>query len=99
MSTWNLNKLGGWKKFKELQPGVKEKSDRFIGDKSLNIDEVDKKLDNIQTKIKFQSFGKTKPMTENYKKKMETKKISACRLADEESLKKDILKKQNESMQ
>ena len=67
-SYWQLNKLDGWKKFLELQSEVKEKSDAIIADKNLTIYEVDKKLDSIQPKIKFQVFWKTKPMTESYKK-------------------------------
>ena len=99
-STWNLNKPEGWKKFRELQKGVKEKSDSIIADKSLSIEMVDKKLEKIQTKIKFQSFGKTKPMTDTLKKRrMENKRISASRLADEEGQMKEILNKQNEAIE
>ena len=36
---------------------------RAIEDESLNIEEVKKKTDAMQTKIKFQAFGKTKPPT------------------------------------
>ena len=54
----------------------------------------------IQTKIKFQSFGKTKPMTDTLKKRrMENKRISASRLADEEGQMKEILNKQNEAIE
>ena len=76
---------------------MKEKTDRIIADKSLTIDEVNKKVDNIQTKIKFQSFGKTKPMTENYQKKRMVKRPKASSGLDgEEEMKKEILKKQND---
>ena len=69
VSTWNLCKVDGWKVFKELQSKVKEKEkNNIMADQTPTIDEVDKKVENIQTKIKFQSFGKTKPMTENAKK-------------------------------
>ena len=61
---------------------------------------VDKKLEKIQTKIKFQSFGKTKPMTDTLKiQRMENKRISASRLADEEGQMKEILNKQNEAIE
>ena len=96
-SNWNLNKPNGWKRFKELQMEVKEKADRIIADETLTIDEVDKKIDNIQTKIKFQSFGKTKSMTEELKKRrMEIRHIPSCGMEAEEERKKEILRKQNE---
>ena len=38
-SNWNLNKIDGWKKFKNLQLKMKEKTDEIIGDKTLTIDE------------------------------------------------------------
>ena len=95
-STWNLNKLNGWTKFKELQVAVKEKTDKIISDKTLTIDEVDKKINNIQTKIKFQSFGKTKPVTEKKKKRrLENGPKSTYWMETEEDKKKEILKKQN----
>ena len=96
-SHWNLNKVKGWEKFKELQSHVKDKTDRIICDKTLTIDEVDEKIDKIQTKIKFQSFGKTKPMTANSRKqRMEGQHISPRGMEDEEEMKNLILKKQND---
>ena len=47
---------------------MKEKIDKIIADNTLTIDDVDKKFDHIQTKMKFKSFGKTKPMTERARK-------------------------------
>ena len=97
VSTWNLNKVDGWKAFKELQSKVKEKTDNIIADQTLTIYEVDKKVDNIQTKIKFQLFGKTKPMTENAKKhRMEKRHKPSHGMEDEEELKTSISKRQNE---
>ena len=93
-SYWNLNKLEGWKKFKELQAEVKIKTDNIVEDKSLSIDEVDKKMDSIQTKIKF---GKTKPMTESCKRRrLEQGLTSASGMEDEELKKKEIIRRQNE---
>ena len=96
-SYWHLNKLDGWKKFLELQSEVKEKGDAIIADRNLTIDEVDKKLDSIQTKIKFQAFGKTKPRTESYeKRRLEIGHTSSSGMEDEEARKREILKKQND---
>ena len=54
-------------------------------------------MDNIQTKIKFQSFGKTKPMTESCKRRrLEQGHTSASGMEDEELKKKEILRRQNE---
>ena len=96
-SYWHLNKLDGWKKFLELQSEVKEKGDAIIADRNLTIYEVDKKLDSIQTKIKFQAFRKTKPRTESYKKRrLEIGHTSSCGMESEEARKREILKKQND---
>ena len=58
---------------------------------------ADKKLDSIQTKIKFQSFGKTKPKTESCKsRRLEQGHTSTCGMEDEELKKTEILRRQNE---
>ena len=96
-SHWNLNKEDGWKRFKDLQSTVKEKMDNIIANQYLTINEVDKKIDMIQTKIKFQSFGKTKPMTENFKRRrLEHGQRPSQGMDDEEERKNEILKKQND---
>ena len=54
---WNLNKEGGWDKFKE-QTDVNEKFKNIANENALNptqlMDEIDKEV----TKVKFRAFGK-----------------------------------------
>ena len=66
---WNLNVPEGWKAYNALSEGIAEKLDNVIENKSLHIKDVKRKIDALQTKVKFQAFGKTKPPTEQVKKR------------------------------
>ena len=59
--------------------------DEIIENKELTIEEVAKKVEKIETKIKFQAFGKTKPPTERKtaRRLVEISK-AASRMEDEE---------------
>ena len=62
--------------------------DNIIENKSLNIEDVKRKIDALQTKVKFQAFGKTKPPTEKAKKRRLEKQKQAATGMDEEEAKK-----------
>ena len=59
-SRWNLGKPGGWDRFVRFTNEMAEKVNKVVNNSELHIDEVIKKVDKIETKIKFASFGKTK---------------------------------------
>ena len=62
-SNWNLAVPEGWKTYKELSDKIADKMNKIIETESLDIEDIKKKTDALQTKIKFQAFGKTKPAT------------------------------------
>ena len=60
---WNLNKPGGWDLYKVAMEEAVKKINIIIDDKSKSIEEVMKQVDAKMDSVKFQEFGKTKPMT------------------------------------
>ena len=65
---------------------INSQLDEVIKDKSLSIDEVKRKTDALQTKVKFQSFGKTKPSTGTaLKRRLEEGKKSSSGMDDEDA--------------
>ena len=57
---WNKQKPGGWDAYKKETEAAKDQMEEVIKDKKLSTEEVMKKLDTIQNKIKHKTFGKTK---------------------------------------
>ena len=57
--TWNLNKPDGWLTYKSKSDKEAAKIESIV-EKEDNIDTVMKKVEVINNKLKFQSFGKTK---------------------------------------
>lgn len=57
-SIWNFGKEGGWENYRKLTDEKSQRIDEIVGDTSKDIDEIDKELDTILTKIMFKSFGK-----------------------------------------
>ena len=57
---WNVFKPGGWEAYEELTNKFADGVEKVISDKTKTIDEVIKKFDSIQDKIKYKAFGKTK---------------------------------------
>ena len=66
-ASWNLQRPGGWQLYEELTNQEAEKILKIVENTSIPIDEVIKKIDTIETKIKFRAFGKTKPSTNKTK--------------------------------
>ena len=60
-SRWNLGKPDGWDIYKEATNSIADKIESLAEDDELDINSVMKKLNTLDTKVKFKSFGKTKP--------------------------------------
>ena len=59
-SVWNLGKPKGWESYKVETDLVADKIDNIVVNEE-HIDAVMKKIETIETKVKFKAFGKTKP--------------------------------------
>ena len=57
---WNKQKPGGWEAYKVLTDAAQNKMEKVIEDEDISVEEVMRKLDKIQLKIKHASLGKTK---------------------------------------
>ena len=91
-ASWNINKPGGWEIYKELTDTAAEKIDEVINNDKLVINEVVKKVENIENKVKFKAFGKTRPAT---KKKAAKKDESG----NQEEKDMDLLKRQSSKIE
>ena len=97
-SHWNLTVPEGWKIYEDLSDNISNKMDEIIENKSLSIEEVKKKTDALQTKIKFQAFGKTKPPTVTVmKRRLEVRKEYASGMDDEEAAR--LLRQQSQMIE
>ena len=67
-ASWNTLKTGGWEKYKELSNKMADKINAITENEDLEVEEVMTLVEKIQTKMKFSSFGKTKPQTESAKR-------------------------------
>ena len=89
-TSWNFGKPGGWEKYASLSAEEASKVKAVVDEAKLNkidVNEVMKKVDRIEDKMKFIAFGKTKPPT---KRKMSRKKLLT---------EKDLLRKQSETIE
>ena len=59
--SWNLGKPEGWNNFESITNDAAEKIEETVEDIAMDINDVMKKIEKIDTKIKFKAFGKTKP--------------------------------------
>ena len=59
-TVWNLKKLGGWEKYKKKTDDVSDQVKNIIANENYSIDEVMKKVQKIEEKVKFAAFGKPK---------------------------------------
>ena len=60
VSRWNLANSGGWKAYETITNDYAGNINEIIDNEDLSVDEVVKKIDGIQDKIKYTAFGKTK---------------------------------------
>ena len=65
---WNLGKPNGWKVYEDETNKVAEKIDDIVNEETLDINTILKKIEVIDTKVKFKSFGKTKPSVKKHLK-------------------------------
>ena len=73
--TWNRGKPGGWELYESTTNEAAEKIEKVTEDDEIDINEVMKKIEIIDTKVKFKAFGKTKT---SLKSVMKTKKAQIC---------------------
>ena len=59
-SFWNTNKPGPWEAYKDLSDKLADKINVLIDTNENDINVVVKKIEKMEDKVKFQSFGKTK---------------------------------------
>ena len=88
VSIWNLNKPKSWDRYKLLSNKAACKMMKIINNEELNINEVVEKMNNIDNKIRFKSFGKTKLI--------HNKSLYKC---DSLSTDKDLMEKQNKRVE
>ena len=75
---WKLNNPGGWETYKSLTDKAAADIEEAI-DTESDINNVIKKINAIETKIKFKSFGKTKVSIHKVKK--DVKCLNSCKLS------------------
>ena len=74
---WNLKKEGGWIEYLKHTEAAADKIESIVDAEDLSIEDCMNKIDCVNNKIKFSSFGKTRKT--NGKKKSHTcKKCSEC---------------------
>ena len=59
-TTWNVYKPGGFVKYRELTERYSEQIEKIVDCRKNDNEEMMKKVDVVQNKIKFEAFGKTK---------------------------------------
>ena len=57
---WNLKKPGGWETYEKLTDDIAVDLEQIIEDEDKDIDTVLRRIDELQEKVKFKSFGKSK---------------------------------------
>ena len=70
--TWNRGKPGAWEKYENTTDNASTKIEEIVDDNETDINTVMKKIDAIDSKIKFKTFGKTKINVKS------VKKVSKC---------------------
>ena len=55
---WNLKKIGGWDKYKEVSDRRSKDVLKVLEKEELSVEEIHDKFEKINNKIKFEAFGK-----------------------------------------
>ena len=58
VSRWKTGNKEGWIKYKEASKEASKKIDKVVEERDKDINEVVKKIESIETKVKFEVFGK-----------------------------------------
>ena len=94
MSVWNKNKPGGWAAYEVETEAAKVQMEDVIMDKSRSVEDVMRKLDSIQTKIKHKTLGKTKVNKKKTQTLGSTKEVE-----NDEEHAKQLMRKQSERIE
>ena len=100
---WNVKKPGGWDNYKSTSDKYAEDIIKIVEDEEASVEDVYKKFDQINDKIRYISFGKTK-VNKSEKKVAETKSEDATEKnadndEDVEDERSRILRKQTEKIE
>ena len=98
-SRWNLNKPGGWEKYKVTLEEASEKIDTIIDDETLSIEDVMRKVDSKMNNAKFYAFGKTKPITRKASERRLEVRLAAAQGMDGDQKVRDLMRKQFEQLE
>ena len=96
---WNLSKPGGWEEYKKASDEIASEADKIIEDDKLSNKTVMKKFDCLQNKIKYKSFGKTKPMTKAATERRLEVRLKAATGMDDDAKVKEVMRKQFAEME
>ena len=96
-SHWNLEKPGGWEKYRAMTAEIKYKADNIVEDETLEIEEKMRKLDKLTDKVKFRAFGKIKPPTKSARLAIQVP--SAQGMVDEQQRARELLEMQSKQIE
>ena len=66
VSAWNLRRQGGWEEYTRLTEANKDKFEAVVEDQTITVEEIMKRINAIDKKIKFQAFGKTRKTSKKF---------------------------------
>ena len=89
---WNLGKPGAWEEYAKVSEEEAEHVQELAENEFITNEQLMNKLDKLQNKIKYKTFGKTKPKTKN-KVAKESKVTEAL-----EEKANDVAKRQSERL-
>ena len=92
-AVWNLRKPGGWETYKKLTDDIAEDLEKLVENNDIDIDTIVRRADDIQERVRFKAFGKTKT---NFKKLKELDKVNE--VSDEVEA-KELMRKQSDKME
>ena len=93
VTAWNLGKPGGWENYERLTNIRASDIDQLVDDDNIPIDDLVKKVDNIEKEIKFEAFGKTRINKNKVKGIQKTEDISG------DDANKELIMRQSKQME
>ena len=96
MTRWKTGKKESWTQYLEASKEASKKIDKVVEEKDKDINEVVKKIESIETKVKFKVFGKCSTKSSQKNNKNVTKPNN--NLEDEEKA-KQLLESQTASLE
>ena len=97
---WNVGKPDGWKIYEEVTNESADKLADIVEDEQTSINQKMKKMLALETKIKFQAFGKSRERNRFANKKNELENSNDEGVdEDEETRNKELLRKQSEKIE